>query len=166
MPLNQLLETIEALRRKKIELRRKKIELLAELVPTQSDHSHSTNPQVMNPFHHQPQASLFQDDPTLEMDDIKPQLQGSEDKARDLEFQISQLEVKLSKMSQDALTLEILERDLRIAQTVYSSVLSQWELVKSDSSIMYYPQLQLVAGPTLPTRSQMPDSLVNLGRKL
>ncbi|WP_366514283.1 hypothetical protein, partial [Moorena sp. SIO3I6] len=79
---------------------------------------------------------------------------------------ISQLEVKLSKMSQDALTLEILERDLRIAQTVYSSVLSQWELVKSDSSIMYYPQLQLVAGPTLPTRSQMPDSLVNLGRKL
>ncbi|NEP27385.1 MAG: hypothetical protein F6K49_37325 [Moorea sp. SIO3I6] len=69
-------------------------------------------------------------------------------------------------MSQDALTLEILERDLRIAQTVYSSVLSQWELVKSDSSIMYYPQLQLVAGPTLPTRSQMPDSLVNLGRKL
>ncbi|NEO06340.1 oligosaccharide flippase family protein [Moorena sp. SIO3I8] len=166
LPLNQLLETIEALRRKKIELRRKKIELLAELVSTQSDHSHSTNPQMMNPVHHQPQASLFQDYPPLEIDDIKPQLQGSEDKARDLEFQISQLEVKLSKMSQDALTLEILERDLRIAQTVYSSVLSQWKIVKSDSSIMYYPQLQLVAGPTLPTRSQMPDNLVQLGKKL
>ncbi|NEP26880.1 hypothetical protein, partial [Moorena sp. SIO3I6] len=88
------------------------------------------------------------------------------DKARDLEFQISQLEVKLSKMSQDALNLEILERDLRIAQTLYSSVLSQWEIVKSDSSIMYYPQLQLVAGPTLPTRSQMPENIVQLGRKL
>ncbi len=166
LPLNQLLETIEALRGKKIELRRKKIELLAELVRTQSDHGYSANPQIMNPIDYKPQASLFQDAPPLEMDDIKLQLQGSEDKGRDLEFQISQLEVKLSKMSQDALTMEILERDLRIAQTVYSSVLSQWEMVQSDSSIMYYPQLQLVAGPTLPSRSQMPDSLVHLGRKL
>lgn len=55
-------------------------------------------------------------------------------------------------MTQDALTLQILERDVRIAETVFSTAFTQMDTAKLSKSASY-PKLELIAEPSLPSPS-------------
>ncbi|NEO29039.1 MAG: hypothetical protein F6K36_00975 [Symploca sp. SIO3C6] len=84
--------------------------------------------------------------------EVQAQKQGLQASGKELTKHISQLENRFKTMTQDALTLQTLERDVRIAETVYSTAFTQLgtaQLAKSAS----YPKLELITQPSLPSQS-------------
>ncbi|NEO20807.1 hypothetical protein [Moorena sp. SIO4A5] len=81
--------------------------------------------------------------------EVEARQEGVEARAWVLSNQIAELEAKLKQMSQDALRMEILERNMRIAETIYASTLTQSAIGRFNQSLSY-PQVQLLAEPSLP----------------
>ena len=97
-----------------------------------------------------PRESLFKDVVTNEVEQ-----RGLTARVQELDRQLAQLELRLSVLSQRSSTLEALNRDVQIAQAVFSSTLSGLQVDKGDI-FGSYPPIQLVAEPNLPTSATIP----------
>lgn len=101
-------------------------------------------------------ASLYQ-----EIVSLQGQQQGLKAQNQALDQQISQLEARLGKLSGQESILEGLKRDVRIAEAVFSSTITQLDLSKSDI-LASYPQLQMITAPSLPEQPASPKPLLVL----
>lgn len=97
-----------------------------------------------------PRESLFKDIVTNEVEQ-----RGLTARVQELDRQMAQLEQRLSILSQRSSTLEALNRDVQIAQAVFSSTLAGLQVDKGDI-FGSYPPIQLVAEPNLPTAATIP----------
>jgi len=95
--------------------------------------------------------TLFQNIVTLQAEQ-----QGLAARVQELDQQIFQLERRLTVLAQRNSTLDVLNRDLQIAEAVFSSALSNLDANKS-TILNAYPPVQLVAEPTLPTSATIPQ---------
>ena len=103
-------------------------------------------------------ASLFQ-----ELISVQSEQKGVAQQAQELDNQIAQLESRLQNLAQQESKLEGLVRDVQIAEAVFSSTLTQLDLSKAEI-FSSYPQIQVLAKPSLPEESNAPNkTLVLLG---
>lgn len=106
-------------------------------------------------------ASLFQ-----ELVSLQAEKQGLDAQTRELTSQIRRLESKLGNMAKSGSTLETLQQNVKIAEAVFSSTLTQLDLSKSTISASY-PPVTTIAKPNLPKKPSSPKSvLVLLGTTL
>jgi uncharacterized protein involved in exopolysaccharide biosynthesis len=77
-------------------------------------------------------------------------------RAQELDRQINQLEARLADMAQRGATLEALNRDMEIADAVFSSNLASLDASKADI-FGAYPPVQLVAEPSRPSEPTSPQ---------
>lgn len=85
---------------------------------------------------------------------VQADAQGREASTRELSNQIAALEARYKVMTQNALTLETLERDARIAETIFSSALTALDVGASRADS--YPPLQMMIQPNLPSKATSP----------
>ena len=105
-----------------------------------------------------PRATLFQ-----ELISVQTEQKGVAEQAQELDNQIAQLESRLRNLAQQESNLEGLKRDVQIAEAVFSSTLTQLDLSKAEI-FSSYPQIQVLAKPSLPQESSAPSkTLVLLG---
>ncbi|XGV97394.1 MAG: GumC family protein [Leptolyngbya sp. BL-A-14] len=97
-----------------------------------------------------PRELLFKDVVTNDVEQ-----RGLTARVQELDRQLAQLEQRLSVLSQRSSTLEALNRDVQIAQAVFSSTLAGLQVDKGDI-FGSYPPIQLVAEPNLPTVATIP----------
>lgn len=97
-------------------------------------------------------AVLFQ-----ELISQQTQQRGLEDRARELEQQIKNLENRLASLSPQESTLANLQRDVQIAEAVFSSTMTKLNLSKLDI-FASYPRIQIVTEPTLPKEPSSPKT--------
>ncbi|PSB29452.1 GumC family protein [Stenomitos frigidus] len=97
-----------------------------------------------------PREILFKDIVTNEVEQ-----RGTTARVQELDRQLAQLELRLSVLSQRSSTLEALNRDVQIAQAVFSSTLAGLQVDKGNI-FGSYPPIQLVAEPNLPTAATIP----------
>ena len=83
-------------------------------------------------------AVLFQ-----ELISQQTQQKGLQDRARELEQQINNLENRLASLSPQESTLANLQRDVQIAEALFSSTMTKLNLSKSDI-FASYPRIQMV----------------------
>jgi uncharacterized protein involved in exopolysaccharide biosynthesis len=102
-------------------------------------------------------ANLFQ-----ELVSLREQQQGLQAQAQELDRQIAKLESRLVSLSQQESKLDTLQRDVKIAEAVFSSNLTKQELSKSDISAAY-PPASLVTRPSLPEEPVLKKNFVLLG---
>lgn len=89
--------------------------------------------------------------------------QGTKAQVETLDAQISQLEQRLQKLSQQQSVMEDLKRDVQVAEAVFSSTIAKLDLAKTTVSASY-PQIQILAKPSLPAEASGPrKNLVLLG---
>lgn len=81
---------------------------------------------------------------------LQVQREGLETQVNSLNQQIEQLEVRLKNLTQEQFTLERLERDAQIAESIFAEGLSRLDVNKPDYAT-YYPPIQLIEEPTLPS---------------
>lgn len=93
---------------------------------------------------------LFKDVVTNDVDQ-----RGLVARVQELDRQLEQLEQRLSVLSQRSSTLDALNRDVQIAQAIFSSTLAGLQVDKGDI-FGSYPPVQLVAEPNLPTAATIP----------
>lgn len=102
-------------------------------------------------------ANLFQ-----ELISLQAEQQGLTEQGRVLQQQINELEGKLTAMSQSGSQLQQLEKDVQLAQAVYSSTATKLELSQSQTSASY-PPISIISPPTVPQSVAAPKkSLVML----
>ena len=89
-------------------------------------------------------GELFQDTVVAQVD-----RQGLVAQVTALNQQITQLEERLQLLAQKGSSLEALNRDVKIAETVFSATLARLDLSRADL-FGSYPQVQLVTEPSLP----------------
>jgi uncharacterized protein involved in exopolysaccharide biosynthesis len=97
-----------------------------------------------------PREILFKDVVTNEVEQ-----RGLTARVQELDRQLANLELRLSVLSQRSSTLEALNRDVQIAQAIFSSTLAGLQVDKGDI-FGSYPPIQLVAEPNLPTAATIP----------
>ncbi|HEY9770131.1 MAG TPA: response regulator [Coleofasciculaceae cyanobacterium] len=103
-------------------------------------------------------AVLFQ-----ELISQQTQQKGLQDRARELEQQIKNLENRLSSLSPQESNLANLQRDVQIAEAVFSSTMTKLDLSKSDI-FASYPRIQIVSKPSIPDEpSSLKSNFVLLG---
>ena len=103
-------------------------------------------------------ANLFQELVLLQAEE-----KGVSQQRQVLQQQINELEDKLATMSQSGLQLQQLEKDVQLAQAVYSSTATKLELSRSEISASY-PPVSIISPPTIPQSAAAPKkSLVMLG---
>jgi uncharacterized protein involved in exopolysaccharide biosynthesis len=103
-------------------------------------------------------TNLFQ-----ELISLQVKQQGVKAQAQELEQQIAQLESRLNILSQQGSRLGSLERDVKIAEAVFSSNSTKLNLSRSDVSISY-PRISIVTPPSLAKEPDGPKPiLVMLG---
>ncbi len=97
-----------------------------------------------------PREALFK-----EMMTHDSEQRGLAARVQELDRQLAQLEQRLNVLAQRSSTLEALNRDVQIAQAVFSSTLTE---LKVDKAVIFgsYPPIQLVAEPNLPTHATIP----------
>lgn len=108
-----------------------------ESTTLQLPHLHSTSTGV---------NSLFQ-----ELITLQAQQQGLAAKAQGLGQQINDLEKKLQTLAQQEPNFTNLKRNVQIAETVFSSTLTQLDLQQSQL-FSSYPPIQILTQPSLPTK--------------
>jgi uncharacterized protein involved in exopolysaccharide biosynthesis len=101
-------------------------------------------------------------------DIVTSQVESREFKSttQEVDKQIYQLEVRLSKLAKHKSNLEALKREMQVNEAVYSSTLASLDVNKSN---FYgsYPEIQLLTEPSLPEESSSPKkNLVFLGTGL
>lgn len=79
---------------------------------------------------------------------------GREANATELRDQIAALEARYRIMAQNSVALDTLERDVRIAEAVFSSALTALNVGKSRAES--YPPLQMLIQPNLPAKAATP----------
>lgn len=77
------------------------------------------------------------------------QTQGLSAQSEELSDQVSALEGKLRTLAQYSSTLESLQRDVTIAEAIFSSTIARLDLGRSDA-FGSYPHIQLLTDPSLP----------------
>jgi uncharacterized protein involved in exopolysaccharide biosynthesis len=97
-----------------------------------------------------PRETLFKDIVTHQVEQ-----RGLTARVQELDQQLAQLEQRLNVLSQRSSTLEALDRDVQIAQSIFSSTLAGLQVDKSDI-FGSYPLTQIVAEPNLPTAATIP----------
>ena len=97
-----------------------------------------------------PREILFKDIVTTEGEQ-----RGLTARVQEFDRQLAQLEQRLSVLSQRSSTLDALNRDVQIAQAIFSSTLAGLQVDKGDI-FGSYPPIQLVAEPNLPTAATIP----------
>jgi len=101
-------------------------------------------------------ASLMQ-----ELISLQAQRQGLQSQVQELEEQIGSLENRASSLSQQESTLAELQRNVKIAEAVFSSTMTKLDL--STSNIFAsYPQIQVVNQPVLPEKPSSPNIIFAL----
>ena len=92
--------------------------------------------------------------------------QGIKAQVNSLDAQIPQLEQRLKKLSQQQAVMEDIRRDVQVAEAVFSSTIAKLDLAKTSVSSSY-PQIQILATPSLPEEASGPrKNLVLLGATL
>ncbi|MEM6752918.1 MAG: hypothetical protein AAF630_08120 [Cyanobacteria bacterium P01_C01_bin.38] len=92
--------------------------------------------------------------------------QGIQAQVNALDTQIPQLEERLKRLSQQQSVMEDLKRDVQVAEAVFSSTIARLDLAKTSVSSSY-PQIQILATPSLPDEASGPrKNLVLLGAGL
>ncbi|NET47582.1 MAG: hypothetical protein F6K09_02415 [Merismopedia sp. SIO2A8] len=86
------------------------------------------------------------------------QNQGLTAQSQALDQQTATLEEKLRTLAQYSLTLESLQRDVTIAEAVFSSTIARLDLGRSDV-FGSYPHIQLLTDPSLPRETANPSVL-------
>jgi len=94
--------------------------------------------------------NLFQ-----EVVELNAQRHGLQAQAEEMQQQLSQLEVQLRELSQKGVTLDALERELQVSEAVFSSMLINLDLVKTNV-FGSYPLIQLLVEPNLPKTPSSP----------
>jgi DNA-binding NarL/FixJ family response regulator/uncharacterized protein involved in exopolysaccharide biosynthesis len=103
-------------------------------------------------------ANLFQ-----ELISLQAEKQSLAAQGQSLTEQISRLEAKLGRMSQYGSELEKLQREVQLAEAVFSSTATRLELTKSQTSASY-PPVALISAPTFPKQASSPSpALVIMG---
>ncbi|NJK40777.1 MAG: response regulator [Acaryochloridaceae cyanobacterium SU_2_1] len=103
-------------------------------------------------------GSLFQD-----LISTRSEQQGLQRQTQELNQQIEQFEAKLKTLSQQNGTLVRLQRDVQIAEAVFSSTLARLDLSQASLSASY-PPIAIIAQPSLPKAPSAPKpSYVLLG---
>ncbi|MBE9168998.1 response regulator [Pleurocapsales cyanobacterium LEGE 06147] len=97
-------------------------------------------------------ASLLQ-----ELVSLQTQQKGLQNQAQELERQIKNLENRLSSLSPQESTLANLNRDVQIAEAVFSSTMTKLDLSKSDI-FASYPRIQMVTEPNIPDEPSSPKT--------
>jgi uncharacterized protein involved in exopolysaccharide biosynthesis len=97
-----------------------------------------------------PRESLFKDVVTNNLE-----RQGLAARVLELDRQLYQLEQRLNILAQRNSTLDALNRDMQIAEAVFSAQLK--ELNAGSLNILdFYPPVQMIADPTLPEQGRIP----------
>jgi uncharacterized protein involved in exopolysaccharide biosynthesis len=96
-------------------------------------------------------AALFQ-----ELVSLQEQRQGLQSQAQELGQQIAQLESRLATLSQKESKLSSLQRDVRVAEAIFSSTLTRLET--SRSNLTSYPSISLLTKPSLPEEPSAPNT--------
>ncbi len=92
--------------------------------------------------------------------------QGIKAQVNALDDQIPKLEGRLKTLSQQQSVMEDLKRDVQVAEAVFSSTIARLDLAKTSVSSSY-PQIQILATPSLPEEASGPKkNLVLLGATL
>ena len=97
-------------------------------------------------------ASLLQ-----ELISLQTQQKGTQNQARELEQQIENLENRLSSLSPQESTLANLQRNVQIAEAVFSSTMTKLDLSKSDI-FASYPRIQMITKPSMSDEPSSPKS--------
>jgi uncharacterized protein involved in exopolysaccharide biosynthesis len=90
-----------------------------------------------------------------ELISLQEQQQGLQTQAQELERQTSLLESRLATFTQKDSKLAALQRDVQIAEAVFSSTLTRLDLSQSNISASY-PSIAMVKKPDLPTKPTTP----------
>ncbi|WP_254568473.1 hypothetical protein [Oscillatoria sp. HE19RPO] len=86
---------------------------------------------------------------------------GLEAQSQELGQQIERLEKRLKTLSIQGSKLENLQRDVQIAEAVFSSTLTQLDMSKSNI-FASYPRIQMLTPPALPEEPSSPKTLLAL----
>ena len=106
-------------------------------------------------------ANLFQ-----ELISFQTQQKGLQVQAQELEQQIKNLESRRGGLSQQESTLANLQRNVQIAEALFSSTLTKLDLSKSNTSNAH-PSFQVIEQPNIPKKTSSPNSkLVLLGTSI
>jgi DNA-binding NarL/FixJ family response regulator/uncharacterized protein involved in exopolysaccharide biosynthesis len=101
-----------------------------------------------------------------ELVSLQTQQKGLQNQAQELEQQINSLETRLSSLSPQESTLANLNRDVQIAEAVFSSTMTKLDLSQSNI-FASYPRIQMVTEPNLPEEPNSPNTkFVLLGSSL
>jgi uncharacterized protein involved in exopolysaccharide biosynthesis len=107
------------------------------------------------------QEALLRELVTLQADK-----QGLQGEAQEINRQITKLENRLKVLAQHESTLAALQRQMEIAEAVFSSTLAKLDIGKSNT-FASYPPIQILTKPSLPdTPSSPKKKLVFLGAAL
>jgi uncharacterized protein involved in exopolysaccharide biosynthesis len=87
--------------------------------------------------------------------------QGLSAQVTALDQQIAQLENRLRSLAQNGATLESLQRDVSVAEAVFSATLARLDLNQADL-FGSYPQIQVVTDPSLPSGNQPLKAMIAL----
>ncbi|MEM9152264.1 MAG: response regulator, partial [Cyanobacteria bacterium P01_F01_bin.3] len=96
---------------------------------------------------------------------LKNQEKGLQEQSQELARQITQFENKLKVLSSQNATLGKLERDVTIAEAIFSSTLTRQDLSQANQSASY-PPVSIVAQPNLPDEPSSPKTLFVLAGAL
>lgn len=98
-----------------------------------------------------------------EIIDLQGEKQGLESQSQELEQQTALLEAEQSQRSRSGSELNRLQKNEQIAETVYSSTLTQLEIERANTSNIY-PPISLLTQPNLPKEAGSPKTaLILLG---
>ena len=94
--------------------------------------------------------------------ETQAQANGLEQKLKSLDEQQKKEATLLSQIAHDAAMFEDLERDHRIAETVFSSALARVDTNRQDPYASY-PLVQVLSAPNLPTEPSSPKIMYAIG---
>lgn len=98
-------------------------------------------------------AVLFQ-----ELISLQTQKEGLRNRASELERQIENLESRLSSLSPQESTLANLQRNVQLAEAIFSSTMTKLDLSRSNI-FASYPQIQTITQPNIPEEPNSPKTL-------
>ncbi|PIG91390.1 hypothetical protein [Gloeocapsopsis sp. IPPAS B-1203] len=92
--------------------------------------------------------------------------QGLKAQAQEIDRQITLLESRLKNLAQNESTLDALKRDVQIAEAVFSSTLTKFDISRANA-FGSYPLIQMLSEPTLAATPNTPKpELILLGAAL
>ncbi|MCT7970927.1 GumC family protein [Laspinema olomoucense] len=92
---------------------------------------------------------------------LQSQHQGLEAQVKEMDQQIIESQTRLSMLSVEKTQLDNIQRDVQIAEAVFSSMLTRLDLSQSNISASYPPML-LLTEPNLPSKPTAPQKLLLL----